>query len=128
MSSFKRLLSNSSIHQSFKTKVMRKISLVLIAAMLLSSTNILAKNGTNDPGKSLSTQIAKLLSNNTFTDDQSAEVRFTLNNERQIVVLSVATKNIIFEGFVKASLNYRTVDLDDYREGKVYTVPVRVVI
>lgn len=110
---------------------MRKLSLVFVAAMLLSVGNVFANEvNTVDPSKSLSAQIGQLLSDNALTQDEvavTAQVRFTLNNEHQIVVLSVETKNTNLEGFIKAKLNYKKVALDTYKEGKVYTVPVRVV-
>ncbi|MGB6152546.1 MAG: hypothetical protein WBG48_11185 [Pricia sp.] len=109
---------------------MRKLSLVFVAAMLLSAGNGFANEvNTVDPSKSLSAQIGQLLSDNAFTENevaQTAQVRFTLNNERQIVVLSVTTENAILANFVKAKLNYKEVALDAYKEGKVYTVPVRI--
>jgi len=109
---------------------MRKISLVLVAAMLLSAGNVFANDSKPaDPSKNLSAQISKMLSDNAFTDndvDLTAQVRFTLNNEHQIVVLSVDTEDAAFEDFVKSKLNYQKVDLEKYREGKMYTVPVRI--
>lgn len=130
----KRLFSNSIssiiINHLIKTKVMRKISLVLVAAMLLFTGNILANDvKDNDPTKSLSTQISEILDNNDFTDDvvdQTAQVRFTLNNHGEIVVMSVDTKNIKLESFVKARLNYKKVEVDNLEEGKLFTISVRI--
>jgi len=104
---------------------MRKVSLVLVFAMLLSAGNIFAND--SEP-KSLSSQISKILSVNSFGEDAnlSAQVRFTLNADSQIVVLSVDTNDDILEGFVKAKLNYKNVELEDFREGKIYTIPVRI--
>ena len=109
---------------------MRKISLVLVAAMLLSAGNVLANDSKpKDPSKNLTEQISKMLSKNSFTDtevDLTAQVRFTLNNEHQVVVLSVDTEDVAFEEFVMAKLNYKMVNLNTYKEGKIYTVPVRI--
>jgi hypothetical protein len=110
---------------------MRKLSLVLVAAILLSAGNVVAHEvRTVDPSKSLSVQISKLLSDNAFTQDEvelTAQVRFTLNNQREIVVLSVDTETPVLEGFVKQRLNYKKVELETFNEGKVYTIPVRIV-
>ncbi|SHJ26180.1 hypothetical protein [Pseudozobellia thermophila] len=105
---------------------MRKISFVFVAAMLLSFGNVLA-NDLNP--KNLSGQIAEMLRNNSLSSDVvnlRAQVRFTLNNEQEIVVLSVDTEDEDLENFVKAKLNYKKVELDDYEEGKLYTIGVRV--
>ncbi len=109
---------------------MRKISLVLVAAMLLISGNVLASDiDANKPGKSLSTQIQKMLADNSLNVQEGelyAQVRFTLNKEGEIVVLSVDTEDADLEGFVKGRLNYKKVDAQNIEEGKMYTVSVRV--
>ena len=109
---------------------MRKISLVLVAAMLLITGNVLATEAKpKNPTKSLSAQISQMLSLNTFTEEEvdlTAQVRFTLNNKHEIVVLSVDSENESLEGFVKTKLNYQKVDVESYKEGKMYTVPVRI--
>lgn len=99
---------------------------MLVAAMLLSAGNLLA-NDFNP--KNLSSQIAAMLKDNSLTPELvnlRAQVRFTLNNEKEIVVLSVDSEDPYLENFVKAKLNYKKVDLDDYQEGKLYTIGVRV--
>ncbi|WP_047246006.1 hypothetical protein [Maribacter thermophilus] len=109
---------------------MRKLSLIFVAAMLLSTGNILASDIDGvKPSKSLSTQITKLLEDNSFTDEETdltAQVRFTLNSEGEIVVLSVDTDYTDLERFVKSRLNYKKVDVSKVEEGKLYTVPVRI--
>ena len=81
-----------------------------------------------NPTKKLSTQIHKMLESNSFDveSDLVANVRFTINKEGEIVVLSVDTSNTVLEGFVKGRLNYQKVDLENAKEGRLYTVPVRI--
>ena len=109
---------------------MRKQSLVLVAAMLLSSASIFANNVKDiDPTNSLSAQIYEILSDNDFTDQDTglhAQVRFTLNNDGEIVILSVDTESDKFESFVKSKLNYHVVEENNAEEGKMYTVSVRM--
>jgi len=109
---------------------MRKLSLVFVAAMLLATGNILADDSVKeDPTKKLSTQIGELLGNNYETSEDvrlTTQVRFTLNNESEIVVLSVDTENDILASFVKARLNYKKVDVAGVKEGKMFTIPVRI--
>ncbi len=110
---------------------MRKMSLVLVAAMLLSAGNLVAKEVKPvNPHKSLSAQISLRLNDPSFIQSDvelTAQIRFTLNNEGQIVVLSVDTESPVVERFVKHRLNYHKVELDVYKEGKIYTIPVRIV-
>ncbi|MRI01985.1 hypothetical protein GH721_15685 [Kriegella sp. EG-1] len=109
---------------------MRKLSLVMVAAMLLFTGSIFANEvNSNEPTKSLSEQISEILKDNELSEyivNQSAQVRFTLNNEGEIVVMSVDTKNDKLESFVKAKLNYKKVALKEVKEGKLYTIAIRV--
>ena len=107
---------------------MRKISVVLFAALLFTVGNVLAVDPVDNPNKKLSTQIQQMLKSNEFDieDDITANVRFTLNKEGEIVVLSIDTEHKELEGFVKGRLNYKKVELNAVNEGKIYTVPVRI--
>jgi hypothetical protein len=110
---------------------MRKISLVLVAAMLLSVGTIFGNNvQPPDPVKNLSAQIGALLNNNYFIiedGDVTAKVKFIVNQEKEIVVLHVESDSPRMEVFIKSRLNYQKVDLQEYREGRTYTIPVRIV-
>ena len=108
---------------------MRKISLVLVASLLLSVGGVLANDNTpKDPSITLSSQIHKMLKDNSFkiSEDLTADVRFTINDKGEIVVLSVSTSDKALEGFVKGRLNYKKVV--NAQEGKTYTVPVRIAV
>ena len=107
---------------------MRKISLVFLAAILISTGNLFATEPSTDPAKALSDRIGELLEDNRLVieEDLTATVRFTLNKHGEIVVLSVQTEDEDFEKLVKARLNYEKVELDQYTAGKMYKVPVRI--
>ena len=98
--------------------------------MLLATSSLMANDNTNvGLVKSLSSQIGELLSGNNFDVDEvglRAQVRFTLNSEGEIVVLSVDTKEVQLESFVKNKLNYKKVQLEKVEEGKIYTIPVSI--
>ncbi|MBD1259183.1 hypothetical protein HZY62_01170 [Maribacter polysiphoniae] len=109
---------------------MKKLSLVFVAAMLLFTGNIFANNPEKGNSlKQLSVQIGELLENTSFTSDYvdlTAQVRFTLNKQGEIVVLSVDTDREKIEIFVKARLNYQKIEIDDFKEGEIYTIPIRI--
>ncbi len=109
---------------------MRKLSLVVVAAILFATGSIYANDVDGvKPSKSLSAQISKILSDNNFSNEEAdliAQVRFTLNEEGEIVVLSVDTDHVVLERFVKSRLNYAKVDIANAKEGKLYTIPVRI--
>lgn len=106
---------------------MRKISLVMVASLLLTAGNVLANDyKPENPTKKITAQIHKMLKDNNFDvkEDLTANVRFTINNEGEIVVLSVVTSDQALEGFVKGRLNYKKVT--NAKEGRIYTIPVRI--
>ena len=109
---------------------MRKLSYVIVAAMLFSTGSILATTTElREPTTSISAQIYEMLSDNSFSEGEcnsTAQVRFTLNDEGQIVVLSVETESVDLERFVKSRLNYKKIEISNVKEGKLYTVPVRI--
>ena len=59
-------------------------------------------------------------------NELKADVRLTINEKGELVVLSVDTKNIVLEKFVKNRLNYQKVESAKPVEGKIYTVAVRI--
>lgn len=108
---------------------MRKISLVLVAAAMFAVGSVSANDNTPSNTKAqLASQIQKMLKKNSFdvADDLTANVRFIINEEGEIVVISVETANDQLEGFVKGRLNYQKVKTDSAVAGRTYTVPVRI--
>ncbi|NHF57852.1 hypothetical protein FK220_000765 [Flavobacteriaceae bacterium TP-CH-4] len=109
---------------------MRKTSLMLVAAMLLSSGNLFAfgPKDTN-PAEELKNQVKERL-NGYFEKSThkalEASILFTVNREGEIVVLSVDTEHEGLERFVKARLNYHKVLTDGAIQGRRYTIPLRV--
>ncbi len=94
---------------------MRKLPVVLVAALLLTAGNLFANDSnTTDPKKELAIQISHLLEDNFFVlndHDLTANVLFTLNKDMEIVVISVDSEDEVLERFVKSRLNYQAVDI-----------------
>ncbi|MFS4494554.1 hypothetical protein [Maribacter sp. 2308TA10-17] len=112
---------------------MKKVSVMLVAALLLSTGSIFANDSKKgvEPAKNpnLSEQIGNYLNDNNFDEEHQgyeAQVLFMLNDDKEIIVLSVDTDKEDLEGFIKSRLNYKEVDLNSYEAGKKYTVSVRV--
>ncbi|MFS4416765.1 hypothetical protein [Maribacter sp. 2307ULW6-5] len=108
---------------------MKKMRVLALGLMLLFSAGSFANANFPSPDGTLSEQIAKLLSQNPFSElkkEVTAQVRFTLNREGEIVVLSVTSDQEDMAAFVKSRLNYQKVVIAQVEEGKLYTVPVRI--
>lgn len=104
---------------------------MLVAAMLLSTGSIFANDTVgNDPNKEIKSQIHKLLDGYYEMSpgaSMNATVLFTVNKEKEIVVLSVDTKDQVLEDLVKARLNYHKIESSNLSEGRRYTIPVKFV-
>jgi hypothetical protein len=119
-------------HQTIN--IMKKISLVVAAALLLSAGNVFATEGPSsieNPKAKICEQIESLLeASNGYNigeaEELSALVSFMLNDEKEIIVLSVDTDDERLELFVKARLNYEKVTDQNLKEGKTYRIPIRV--
>ncbi|MDC6367430.1 MULTISPECIES: hypothetical protein [Flavobacteriaceae] len=108
---------------------MKKISVILLTAALMVSIGVQANEKAEiNPQKKLVSQIHELLKNNSLdfgTGELTATIRFTVNKKGEMVVLSVETKEDILDGFLKSRLNYKKVELQAFKEGRVYLLPVR---
>jgi len=109
---------------------MRKISLVFLSAVFLVTTSLSATEPepVSEVSKKLSSQITKLLEDNRISvkEDLTAMVMITINEDNEIVVISVETADENLEQVIKTRLNYEKVDLAPQYAGKLYKVPVRV--
>ncbi|MDG3583577.1 hypothetical protein [Galbibacter pacificus] len=109
---------------------MKNVKLFAVMVMLIA-TNVLAAN--NDPkpvGKTVVKQLSTILGTPAFKvteDDILANVRFMVNLEGEIVVLTVKAENDIVEEYIKSRMNYKKVEGDTLKKGEEYVVDVRIV-
>ncbi|MFS4467363.1 hypothetical protein [Maribacter sp. 2210JD10-5] len=103
--------------------------MAMLALMTLSNVFANDLDKAVKPKTELSKQIYTLLEDNPFTveDELVANVRLTFNQAGEIVVLSIEGTNASITSFVKSRLNYTKVDFAGKVEGRVYTLPVKVV-
>ncbi|CAL2074557.1 hypothetical protein [Tenacibaculum sp. 190524A05c] len=111
---------------------MKSIKFVLVAILITFSNVILAStNPTEDKVKMtvISKQISKLLENPSFPVERNSSitVRFTVNNNNEIVVLSVeaAHDKELIESYIKSRLNYKK--LKSNVKSSIYTLPIKMV-
>ncbi|PQJ14622.1 hypothetical protein [Aureicoccus marinus] len=108
---------------------MKKVSIVLAAAAMLSFSQVSATpNPTEDPGKRLTQEIHGLLKENNFAANQDvvAQVRFMINKEGEIVIVTVDSADENVALFVKGRLNYQKIDTEGLTKGQMYSMPLRI--
>ena len=109
---------------------MKKLKTVSVALALFATMSAFATKGKKaTEEKNLTGQIYELLKEHKFkldSEELTAEVRFIVNEEGELVVLSVKTDHDIVEGYVKNRLNYKKVQSEEIVPGRVYELPVRI--
>lgn len=110
---------------------MKKLNVMLLAVAFaitsFANANTEPKNTTTSTN--LTEEIKELLKKPAFKVDaeETAYVTFTLNQNQEIVVLSVDSENASIENFIKSRLNYQKVSSGLGDDIKFYRMPVRVV-
>ena len=107
---------------------MKRLRLLVLALALTVSGTVLATNPSTLTAKAESSQeIKKLLQDPEFIveHDMDAKVLFTLNEDNEIIVLSVETEFDEVESFVKSRLSFQELEAD-LEQGKQYIVPVKI--
>ncbi|KGL63545.1 hypothetical protein [Polaribacter sp. Hel1_85] len=105
----------------------------IITVIAISLSTIFSVTATeNKPTKStktLRTEIVSLLGDNipiTLKESCKAEISFIINNNNEVVVISVDTKASEFKSFVKQKLNYKKINLKNIKKGEIYIIPVKI--
>ncbi len=104
---------------------------MLVATLLLASTSVFASDEipSKNPSKELQTKVQKLLNGYFEMSSEekfSATLIFTVNKDKELVVLSVDSDQKQFCQFVKNQLNYKKVKIDGVVEGRRYTIPLTI--
>ena len=108
---------------------MKKIKVLFLALLVtVAFTSIAAVTNVDEPSKIAVKEISRLLSDPSFLilEDTFATVKFVVNENHELVVLSVKTEREEIENYIKRRLNYKTVTCE-LKEGMVYIQPVNLV-
>jgi uncharacterized protein YpmB len=109
---------------------MKTIKSILVAFVLVCMTSMSAANNPSDNKKAIqqaSEEIAEMLKSPSFevTEKLTTQVSLFVNNENELVVLSVNTDNKELENYVKARLNYQKLSYG-LEQGKEYKLPLTI--
>ena len=84
------------------------------------------------PNESLRSEVVELIGATYFGDyedvDFSVEVMFTVNSNRELIVLSVDAKDQDVRSYFKRKLNYKKVDYVPGKPGEIFLLPVKVLV
>lgn len=79
--------------------------------------------------KNLRTEIVSMLGTTVELNLKAssiAEISFMVNNDNEVVVVSVDSKVSDFKSIVKNKLNYKKIDVKGAKKGEIYRVPVKL--
>ena len=105
---------------------------IFVLALALFTINVSAANlNPIKPTDDLRIEIVDLNGTNYMDEmvenEYSAEVLFTVNSKRELIVLSVESDNSQLESYLKGKLNYKKVDHRPGEPGEIYLLPVKMI-
>ncbi len=106
---------------------------VLMLAVAFTFSSVLTAStepvtATAELTNTISKEIGKLLKNPNFLvdHDMMAKVKVVVNEDNELVVLSVDSESEELEGFIKGRLNYHELSVKLTTGQKTFVVPVRL--
>ena len=110
---------------------MRNLKLFFLALALFTINVSAANLEPIKPTDELRVEIVDLIGSS-FMDDMieseySANVLFTVNSKKELIVLSVESSDAEMESYLKRQLNYKKVDHKPSQPGEIYLLPVKMI-
>ena len=106
---------------------------ILMLAIAFTFSGLVSANNDPKPSNeaitnSISSEIGKLLKNPKFLvdKDMTAQVKVIINEDNELVVLSVSSESKELEGYIKGRLNYQELSIKLKTGHKTFIVPVRL--
>ena len=109
-----------------------KLFVAIFSLSILATTSINANNSNTEPTKEknpLRTEIINLIGNEIPIDIKktiNTEISFTFNNNNELIVIDVDSKNEQLISYIKSKLNYKKINMKNVKKKEVYTLPLRV--
>ena len=112
-------------------------TIIAIVAISISSVVSVSANTNTEKGPETKTaktilrsEIVTLLGKHTYELNEKtleAQVDVMLNNQNELVVLSVNSNDQALNSFVKAKLNYKKVTVKGLTKGSIYRIPLKMI-
>ncbi len=116
--------NTNGIGASKTLKMLVLVVTIAFSSVLSASTNPVEKA---EP-TSVTETVGNLLKNPDFqfNEDIGAMVEIVINQDDEMVVLSVDTKSETVEKYIKSRLNYKKISKEVLRNRKSFKIPVRI--
>lgn len=125
-------LQKNHKHENVNRISVRKTLKMLVLVVAITFSSVLsASTNPNEKAEpaSISKTVGELLRNPGFqlNENVNAMVKIFINQNNEIVVLSVATDNKAVESFIKSRLNYKKLSKKAIGYSKSFKIPVKMV-
>ena len=111
---------------------MKNSKLLALVMILFSLHFATAKEMPVEPNKGLRSEVVELIGPMYFGDyeDQgfTVEVLFTVNSNRELILLDVDAENKSVRSYFKRKLNYKKVNHQPSKPGEIFLLPVKVLV
>ena len=110
-------------------KTLKTIITVIAISLSTVFSTAATENNPEKVKKTLRTELVSLLGNNIPLEIDkcySAEISFIINNENEVVVISVDSKLSDFNKYAKDKLNYKKINVKNIKKGEVYKMPIKI--
>ena len=104
------------------------ITVIAIGLSTIFSVAATENNPTNI-NKVLRTELVSLLGDKIplkIDKSYSAEITFIVNNENEVIVISVDSKLSGFNKYAKSKLNYKKIKIKNIKKGEIYRMPIKI--
>ena len=110
---------------------MKNVKLFILAlgffTLNLSAANLNPIKPTDDLRIEMVDLIGSNFMDEMLENEYAADVLFTVNAKKELIVLSVDSENIQLETYLKRKLNYKKVNHKPSKHGEIYLLPVKMV-
>lgn len=111
---------------------MRKLKSIIAIIAISLATTFSTTASEKEPSKitkELRTEIIELLGSKIpmeFKKSEKIDVSFMINNENEIIVISVDSDMKDFNYYIKKQLNYKKIKVKGTIKGEIYKIPVKI--
>ncbi len=111
---------------------MKNLKVLFVASILFFAIQVSASNGAPlKPDAQLRSQLVELIGTQYPSELNeavvTAEVTFTVNNNGEVIILSIHSSNSLADVFIKRKINYKKINYRSKKVGAIYLLPIKMI-
>ena len=111
---------------------MKNLKLLFVTLILCFAIQVSASNGAPlKPDAKLRSELVDLIGTTYPSQlnerEVTAEVIFTVNNQGEVIILSIHSSNPLADNFIKRKINYKKIDYRVKKVGDIYLLPLKMI-